>query len=776
MIYSTLTTAYILIGAYAIAAQIYFIRELLVIFFGNELCLGIIFAVWFMGIGIGALAGGRAGKKQKQPACLFLSALCVFSLLPFYIVPLIRVLRVFFAIPPGGYASIAHMAAGCFLTVCPFSFMAGFLFPLACRALSIARSSESLNIGWVYVWESAGSFAGGLLIACMLIPKYSPLLVFGWGALLIFAAALVLIFSLKSEEKLRPLKIVLPALLAADMLLLAVNAFPAFDAYLQKVRWETFNNSLRLVESRDSPYHNIVLAEAGGQYSIFLNGTLLSSYPDEYQAALKAHLFLSQHPKPGHVLLVGGSAGGLLKEVLKHPVLSVDCVELDPEIIRTIIPCLKAEDRKALGDSRVTVFYMDGRLYVKKAEKKYDLIIVDVPDPSTAFLNRLYTIDFFSEVRKILSESGIFITGMSSPANYVSREFSDYNGSLYHGLLHVFPCVMVVPAEKNYFFAGNRSGLFSNDHEELFRRYESRNIHSEYFSPALFEWLVQKDRIEFMQGALAGRGGGALNTDFRPVTYFYNLVIWDIVSGYKSSLRVFQKIKKPGLLLLTGGLGLFFLACCMAAAKKPKQLAGFSCFGVIMTTGYAAMAVEIVLIFMFQNLYGYIYEKIGLVVALFMLGLAAGSFCMRGLLKRYPGITLGTLMALELIVCAYIFALPFILESFAEAQYAGKQLLFITEYLCCALVFIMGLLAGMEFPLVCHVLVGSGYNGSSVAGWIDSLDHIGACGGAFLTGVFFVPLLGTAGTCFASALLKGIFAVLLGITFIKLKKYSARGC
>ncbi|MEI6128002.1 MAG: hypothetical protein WCQ99_15755 [Pseudomonadota bacterium] len=44
------------------------------------------------------------------------------------------------------------------------------------------------------------------------------------------------------------------------------------------------------------------------QYSIFLNGNFLSSYPDEYQAALKAHFFLSQHPNPAHILLIDGGA------------------------------------------------------------------------------------------------------------------------------------------------------------------------------------------------------------------------------------------------------------------------------------------------------------------------------------------------------------------------------------------------------------------------------------------------------------------------------------
>ena len=57
--------------------------------------------------------------------------------------------------------------------------------------------------------------------------------------------------------------------------------------------------------------------------------------------------------------------------------------------------------------------------------------------------------------------------------------------------------------------------------------------------------------------------------------------------------------------MLIGFLGLFLLAGFVGTVKQPKRLIGFNCFWVIMTTGYAAMAVEIVLIFMLQNPYGY---------------------------------------------------------------------------------------------------------------------------------------------------------------------------
>jgi spermidine synthase len=521
-----------------------------------------------------------------------------------------------------------------------------------------------------------------------------------------------------------------------------------FDKYMEKLRWKTFNNSLSLIASRDSSYQNIVLAEAQGQYSLFANGNFLGIYPDEYQSALRAHFFLCQHPFPQRVLLIGMGITGFLRQTLKHPVKSVDYVEFDPELVRMVSPILNAEDRAAMEDRRVTIFYMDGRRYVKKTARKYDVIIVDVPDPSTAMLNRFYTVNFFKEAREILTDSGILVTGISSAVNYVSPETADYNGSLFRGLQQVFPFVMVVPGERNYFFASARKGVLTDDPAALSKRYQHRNVHSKYFSAVLFQWLVQKDRIEFMEDALKTKADTLLNTDFHPVTYFYNLVIWDILSGAKGRRHIFQEIREKGVWWAAAPLGfVFILASILIIVKKPKRLVCFSNLWVISTTGFAGMSMEMILIFMFQSLYGYIYGKIGIVVALFMLGLAIGSLGMRSRLKKAEGTAMGTLIVLEIIICTYALAVPFLLRALAGTAYAGSGMFFSTEYIYFSLIFAIGLFVGMEFPLVCHLLIRNGYRSSSVAGWVDALDHIGAGVGALLTGTILLPLLGTYSTC-----------------------------
>lgn len=769
--YALLTILVAAFGAYSIAAQIYFIRELLFIFFGNELCLGIIFACWFAGIGVGAYCGAWYGKRQKQHTAAFLNALIPLTLLPLLALPCMRLLRSALDLPLGGYASIAQITGGSFLSVCPFSFMVGAVFPLACAALSGQRSTGSAAIGWVYLWEALGSLAGGVIISLLLIPRCSPLLVFGWGTCSIFTAALLIALRCTLRKGFVVHTILLLIALTADIAALATNAFPRFDAYMTLLRWKTCATGLTLMESRDSRYHNIVLAEANDQYNIYVNGTFLNSYPDEYQAACKAHLFLSQHPDPGHVLLIGGGSAGLVREMLKHPVTSLDYVELDPDITRLLTAVLQPDDKDAFEDKRVTKFFMDGRLFVKKAVKQYDLVIVETPDPSTAMLNRFYTIDFFNEVRRILSAKGMIVTGLSATENYISSEYADYNGSLYQALTHVFPHVMVVPGDRDYFFASLRSDIFSDDPQVLMKRFDRRHITSDYFSRSLFQWLVQRDRITFTEGALARRQQHMLNTDLHPITYYYNLVIWDMLAGTKSGFHLLPRMQDTWPLGLTAfGVIILFSGCRIIISKKQNSAVRLACFWVISTTGYAGIAIVIVLIFMFQNLYGYIYEKIGIITALFMLGIAGGSLCTLTRLKTSRRAGLSALIILEIILCMCAAGLPFLLRAFAAMAYAGKEFMPSAEYMYYLCIGIIGLLAGMEFPLVCHVLISQGYDGNSVAGWVESMDHIGACLGAFLTGTVMMPLWGTQWICLTSALLKIFCIVLLFLTLKMMRR------
>ena len=101
------------------------------------------------------------------------------------------------------------------------------------------------------------------------------------------------------------------------------------------------------------------------------------------------------------------------------------------------------------------------------------------------------------------------------------------------------------------------------------------------------------------------------------------------------------------------------------------------------------------------------------------------------------------LTILEFIVVLYAIILPFIIATLSTFSAAVINM----EYLFMILVVGAGWLTGLQFPLVSKILINRGDVGT-VAGWVDSFDHLGASCGALLTGTVMVPLLGTQQSCY----------------------------
>ena len=117
------------------------------------------------------------------------------------------------------------------------------------------------------------------------------------------------------------------------------------------------------------------------------------------------------------------------------------------------------------------------------------------------------------------------------------------------------------------------------------------------------------------------------NRDFSPILYYYHLRYW---------MSQFQV--RFGLLEAT----LLALLAAYLLRLRPVPLAIFA-------TGFAASALEVVLLFAFQILYGSVYHQVGLIVTMFMLGLGLGSWTMsRRLLGRGPGDLVWLLTALAI--------------------------------------------------------------------------------------------------------------------------------
>jgi len=171
-----------------------------------------------------------------------------------------------------------------------------------------------------------------------------------------------------------------------------------------------------------------------------------------------------------------------------------------------------------------------------------------------------------------------------------------------------------------------------------------------------------------------------------------------------------------------------------------------------MASGFAGMIFDLAIIYTFQALYGYVFHQIGLLVAAFMVGIAAGSLAMTSLLERVKR-DFATFIGLELAMILFSGALPAIFLLFSP--YLDRPVVFsLFRVIFLVLSFFSGLLIGTQFPLANKIYLKRSPDLSGTAGLLYGADLAGGWIGGLLGGVVLLPVLGLVQTCTAVVLLK----------------------
>jgi len=706
------------VGFTSIIGQVIFMRELVAVFYGNELVFGLILAAWLLWVAAGSWGAGRwIASRQEERFAFTIGLLLSVPTLPAQIA-LTRVLRTLLNVTPGAFVGFGGTVWGIVLTLGPLCLLLGALFTLGTRLLTVSGE----QVGSAYVYESAGAVIGGILFSFLAIRVLDPFqAALGVGAVNLTVA--IWVMGTSKWPGLRGLILVL------GIGLLAVVPAWRWGARLHLItmgwQWP------RLIFTHDSPYGRLVITGEASQRVFFENGLLMfetqGTYPEEV-----AHFPLLEHPAPRQVLLIGGGVAGDLREILKHPVSSVDYVELDPLLIAAARQYLPPEDAAYLADPRVHLALRDGRLYAREHGGPFDIVIVDLPEPSTGQLNRLYTLEFFQEVRSVLAPGGILSISLPSAENYWSPELARRNASVYHTLRAVFPHVLVLPGETNFFLASETP--LSDDPALLIGRLRERGIQTRWVNESYLEYLFTTDRYAQVRQQLQSESQVRLNRDLTPICYYYDLVLWLSVIG--SKLRnLFEAATVLRLGWLVPPLVLLTLFTRRRLAALPT---------VIALAGFADMVLELVVLFGFQVLHGYVYHEVTLVVTAFMAGLALGGAGANQMVTRFQSAdenqkVMAVLRGAQATLVAYSLLLPILIEL----QLPFPQLAFPI------LALLIGVPVGAEYPLAAALSRGPA---GQVAGRLYAADLVGGCAGALLGGLLLVPLLGIPQTCLAVAL------------------------
>lgn len=192
--------------------------------------------------------------------------------------------------------------------------------------------------------------------------------------------------------------------------------------------------------SKKSKFQKIEIFDTVGFGRILvLDGIVQLSQKHEFcYHEMISHLPLFYHPNPKSILIIGGGDGGVLREVLKHPVRKVFLVEIDEEILKIskkYFPFLKLKN--SLEDERVNVFIENGLTFIKKFKNYFDVIISDSTDPSGPS-RVLFGKNFYLYVKRALTNEGIFIT---QSGNFLDQFFEVKKS--FHKLQEIFPLVKI---------------------------------------------------------------------------------------------------------------------------------------------------------------------------------------------------------------------------------------------------------------------------------------------------------------------------------------------
>jgi len=723
-----------LTGFAAGIGQVLILRELLILFYGNELSTGLILAAWLLWTAVGSIIGGKISHRfpaERAPQCLGLLLLAL--LIPLTLL-WIRSARLVWSIPLGELTAPGLMLAVSLSASCAFCLISGFMFAW-CWHSHVSTSMLEPNAPrpiMIYFGEALGTAGGGLFFYFVLLPYASNLKAACLTSLTLLGMVFLLIRPWRDSWRSRPVILIIGMAMSALVVSIAVKSSRLDDI---SHRWQWGPG---LVAVRDTPYNNLALLEDTNQYSLFGTGLWFFSIPDSKTSEFSVHLALLQHPQPQKVLLVGGGSVELIREILKHPSLNgLDVVQPDPGIINLLQQHLSAQFISPIRNQKVDLHYEDAVSFIRHSHDRYDVILLNVGDPMNAELNRFYTLEFFQRLSRRLNPGGLLSFAVSA-SDYLGPVQVRFLRSFYDTIHAVFPEVMVYLVDSARFFASNQNGVLLTDPQELVARIKERGLRLQYVRDYYIFDYLNPMRLNYLNSVLRQSPQQGLNKDFSPTCYFNNLLLWasQLHPGLEKFLIGLSNVKQKwfwiGLATLLFGFIMFSWSGLLSYTATCKVS--------VMIMGAAQLILEILLLLSFQIMQGFVYKQLALIVTLFMAGVGLGA-ALQSFLESKISSAKRWFAAVQLTFGLYVLVALKILFVMHESSSNLVEIV-PASAIFALLAAVSGILGGLHFALALRTFSGIDAVAAAVAGHLYAIDLIGASVGALAVSLYMVPVYG----------------------------------
>ena len=242
----------------------------------------------------------------------------------------------------------------------------------------------------------------------------------------------------------------------------------------------------KIIYRKKTAYQDIKLYSTPGFGKMLtLDGIIQTTEKDEYiYHEMMTHPVMIAHPEPKNVVIIGGGDGGVLREVLKYKIEKVYLVEIDKDVINMSKKYLNKICHKSFNDKRLNIVIDDGANFIKNTKEKFDIAIIDSPDPIGP-AKVLFSTNFYSRIHSCLNNKGIIIRQSGSTTLQANELKSNYRI-----LKKIFPVVEVqlaaIPTYSGGFFSFITASKSINPKkmktEEIERKINKLNLKTKYYN------------------------------------------------------------------------------------------------------------------------------------------------------------------------------------------------------------------------------------------------------------------------------------------------------
>lgn len=335
----------------------------------------------------------------------------------------------------------------------------GLEIPLIMRVLKDKLEFKDL-VSKVFTFDYIGALLASLAFPIILVPYLNLTRTAVLFGLFNVGLALYLTHYFRKEIKHQKILFTQGGLVA----IVLVFTFVFSDDLTKMSEEEVYQESILF--AKNSKYQRIVITRHRNAFSMYLNNHLQFNTSDEYRyhEAL-IHPVLSKAPSIKNVLILGGGDGMAAREILKYSgVHSITLVDLDEQLTRLFKenPVFSKLNNHSFSSPKLKRIQGDAFSWLKNnATKKFDVVIIDFPDPSNYSVGKLYTQTFYKYLQKVLKPTTVGVVQSTSPM-YAKKSFWCIASTIRSTHLSVIPYHAYVPSFGEWGYV-----LFGYDLREL---------------------------------------------------------------------------------------------------------------------------------------------------------------------------------------------------------------------------------------------------------------------------------------------------------------------